>query len=234
MKEVNIKVVEGGESLYIYPVAYYSYDSSKMEQNKILYFEAPEFGLYDTELVARWDYKDYRNFLYKKGRFQFYWNMTVGRFLNAVWQASTPISKVAELSWWKDFHWIFSYTLASNTPFIGVSIFRNYISTNNQLLVWDEDRLVEGPVYLVPSQKYLEQKFLEWEEEAKQGLQFIGEEEPDYDDDEDTPEVVNGINDWWNTKGRLIYKAEIYKEYLEWKASLDPDLTIGFVCSLNT
>lgn len=213
---MNITVHQGGESLYIHPVAYYAYPRG----NKVLFYEPHEYPLYAGEFVIQSSRTSDPNnrFYWNKGTFKLNWKLSVGRFCNALRRAIQFCWAHKSLDLW-----LFRYLFVNGTPFFGVDLFDGYISVKGQLVVQDPDHWSEN-YYLTPGQTYLKLRFDEWIAEAETGLEYLNQPEP-----EDTD------NDWWNTKGHLKYQAEILVEYRAWASRwVEKGCKIGFVCALDT
>jgi hypothetical protein len=136
MRESSIKVMIGGERLYVFP---YSVDRmTKFHKLPIVYLVDSEQTPYACEDVLNWEEA---NFGWYVPLWQRLWYAVFKRMLVAMWRA------------WINRSW-FSIELHAAVPFRATSYPQIRLGLQNQLIVEDPGRCTDT-VYLVPSQDWI-------------------------------------------------------------------------------
>lgn len=160
--EYNITITEGGERLYIHPIAV---DYENIRNNKILYLQGEEFFPYENDCILEDSWLS-RFILGKFERIKYFYYVFIKRFILTVKDMIKDLIKYDNrnttlyLFWW-------SYQVR-HVPIIAKDIFYGYISINGQMCINDPDELVSSIYYLNPSQKWLSNKIKEWTKKTRE------------------------------------------------------------------
>lgn len=148
---LNITVTEGGERLYIHPIAV----DKDLRKNKILYFKGNEFPpKYNIYILTKsW----FSQLLFNKKKYLWYayikpFILTIKDTLINCWE-------------WKSKYPLKLFTqefIVGHVPIIAKDIFYGYITVHGQLELHDPDGWTDNTYYLTPSQKYLHKRMEEW------------------------------------------------------------------------
>lgn len=145
MTSLNITIAEGGESLYLHPVAFYPFEQA--HRNRWLYFVPQEFAPYQSffllhTLVAK-----------RQGVPRYFMNVlhhSLFRFAIALKRTLLFWVQLREIKWhWLEWHW--DTALPLHCASLGKAF-----SVPYQLAIVDPDEWVDQS-YLVPTQSYLAQ-----------------------------------------------------------------------------
>lgn len=136
-----VKIVHGGERLYIHPIAVDVYG----RRNQIHFFDSPEFPPYDNDYL-----------LTPSGLYHQCHNPVLLLCLKLVvvtWRyVFTGIPRGA---------WLWRWLWDTSVPFLAVDVYEDWFSVDGQLRVVESDDMTEA-YYLNPSQKWLSTMMEEW------------------------------------------------------------------------
>lgn len=176
--KLNVDVVDGGECLYIYPIAYHIGDA--INQNQLILHTLMEHNLYENQFVFHFD--DYNDLIDKVSWLRIQW-VRFKHALKTTWQHNK-----LDVQYWA---WTFRIVWSTTTFLTGEDVFYYPIPSKSSPMILP-NTCVDN-TYLIPSQSYLRGRVNDWLD-AQEGMD-------DYDDIRDEYRAWSSN---WRAKGCKI------------------------------